>query len=232
MSTADLIARTVMDASAVLLNDQKKQNYTYVVQIPYLNLALQELQEIFELNEIPVTSAKSAVINIPQGYDHIAFNNGSNPTLPNDLIEPSILWERAEGISPYVPMIPVNSLRLNEDGILVSQFRVYVWESQEIRFLPASRDNDIKMDYIRNLFVPAVDENSQINIINAASFLEYRCAALCAEFIGENPTRAQVLNNDAGIAIDRVTGIGSKGRQNIITRRRPFRSGRKIRGGR
>ena len=89
--------------------------------------------------------------------------------------------------------------------------------------------NYIKINYIRNLFAPATGSSSPINIINAESYLAYRTAGLMSEFIGENPSRAKDLNGNASLAMDRVVSIGTKGRQNITTRRRPFRSGYKMR---
>lgn len=230
MSSATLTAGTVMNASAALLNDTQKQQYNFVVQIPYLNIALQELQEIFEQNDVAVTAKTSLEITIPVGYDHIAYDNGVNPTLPDDFIEPQKVWERANGSELYIPMTKVGLLPLNRTS--VGSFSIYVWARQEIRFPTSTRINDIKIDYIRNLFLPIVDENSGINVVNAATFLEFRNAALCAEFIGENKSRADSLSNDAGMAVDRSLGISSKGGQSIITRRRPFRAGYKSRGGR
>jgi hypothetical protein len=218
-----LLAGEIFDISAALLNDTAKTVYTNAAQLPYLNLALQNLQENFELSNVPVTDAISTVINIPAGEIAIKFN-GPGPKLPDDLIEIQKLWEREEGIDPYFPMTRVNSLSQQLAGTELSQFGVYVWESQEIKFLPASRDNDIKIEYIRNLFSPAVDANSPINVVNAASFLEFKNAALCARYIGENTTRADSLDGQAILALDMATGISSKGRQSIITRRRPFRA--------
>jgi hypothetical protein len=229
-TAADLTAGTVLSAMAVLMNDPSKTKYTNAKMIPFLNIALQELREVFEQNNVPVTdTVTSEPINIPAGYDHIAFNNGSNPSLPIDFVEPKIVWERPEGIDPYIMMTRLNTLPRQYEGVEVNQFIWYIWQSQEIRFLPSNQDNDIKMDYVRQIFSPVVDENSTINVVNAATFLEYRGGGLCAEFIGENPTRAASLNNDAILALDRVVGIGTKGRQAIITRRLPFRNGYKQR---
>lgn len=230
MSSATLTAGTVMNASAALLNDVQKQQYTFAAQIPYLNIALQELQEIFEQNDVAVTVDTSVEITIPVGYDHIAYDNGVNPSLPSDFIEPQKVWEKANGSDSYVPMTRVGLLPLHRTS--VGSFSIYIWAKQEIRFPISTRINDIKIDYIRNLFPPVVDQNSGINVVNAATFLEFRNAALCAEFIGENKSRADSLNNDAGLAVDRSLGINSKGGQAIITRRLPFRSGYKSRGGR
>ena len=116
------------------------------------------------------------------------------------------------------------------EGTTTSKFSFYVWENQIIKFLPSNQSNDIKIDYIKDIFTPLVDETSLINVINAATFLEYRTAGLCAEFIERNLASANSLNTYAIMALDRATGIGVKGKQTILTRRRPFRAAYKKRG--
>lgn len=223
MSAPVLTAAIVMDGAASLLNDTAKSNYTYAVQIPYLNIALQELQEFFELNDVPVTGTLSAVMTVPAGTDHIAFAS-SGLKLPDDLIEPQVLWERQTNVNPYTEMTRLDVLPRYMEGVEINQFVWYVWETQQIKFLPANQINDIKMNYIRSLFTPVTTSGDSVFVLNGISFLQYRTGGLCAEFIGENKTRADELNGFAGLAMDRVVGIGTKGRQVIQTRHRPFRS--------
>jgi hypothetical protein len=230
MATVDLVASTVLAKAATLLNDTARTVYSYTAVLPYLQLALQELQEYYELNNIPATQLVSSAINIPAGTVQIIFNGVGVPTLPNDLIEPQQLWERAEGIDPYIPMARRDYLPHYLEGVLTGNFGIYVWENNAIKFLPANRDNDIKIDYIKDMFTALVDENSLINCVNAATFLEYRSAALCAEFIERNTISANSLNSYAVLALDRATGIGVKGKQTIHTRRRPFRASYKRHG--
>lgn len=230
-----LLATTVMDSAAALLNDQAKQQYTYLIQIPYLNMALSELKEYFELNNVPVTDTVTAdAIEILAGRTALGFA----PTLPvldylpNDLIEPKVVWERQSGVDPYIPMQRVDFLPRWQEGVEINQFVWFTWQSQEIRFLAANQDNEIKLDYIRDLFSKVTAGNYttyDVAVINAESFLNYRTAGLCARFIGENPTRAGELDIDAGLSMDRALGIGTKGRQAIIIRHRPFRAGYKNR---
>lgn len=227
MAAPDLVASTVMNQAAALLNDTAMTVYTYTVQMPYLNMALQELQEIFELNNVPVTDTTSDVIACTTAITEIGY--ATTPALPEDMIEPQRLWEAPTGVETWVPMTRVDSLPLYQNGVSIPQYIWYVWNSQEIRLLTVNQDNDIKIEYIRNLFPFITDENTELGVINAATFLEYRTAALNAEFIGENPTRAGQLNQYALLGLDRVTGIGAKGRQAILTRRRPFRSAYKRR---
>lgn len=232
MSAADLLAGTVMDGAAALLNDSARTVYTYAAQLPYLKIALHELREHFELHSIPVTQDVSVEVTVLAGTTKLVYNGvgPSNPSLPDDMVEPKQLWERATGIDPFVPMTKRDYLPHNLEGTETSQFIFFVWQSQEIRFLPANRNNDIKIDYVKQLFQTITDENSGINVINAQTFLEYRTAALCAEFIERNKTSSDGLNFYATLAVDRAAGIGIKGKQSIMTRRRPFRAGYKRRG--
>jgi hypothetical protein len=146
------------------------------------------------------------------------------------MIEPKQLWERQAGIDPYVPMSRRDYIPHNLEGILTGKLGFYVWENQTIKFLPANRSNDVKIDYVKDIFTALVDETSLINVINAATFLEYRTAGLCAEFIERNQANADALNTYAVMALDRATGIGVKGKQTILSRRRPFRAAYKKRG--
>jgi hypothetical protein len=233
MAASDLTAGQVMQKSASLLNDTALTNYTFVAQLPYLQIALQELQEAFELNGIPVTQLTSAVIQINAGVTQIIYNAAGTPTapaLPNDFVEPQQLWERTRDINPFVPMTRRDYLPHQLEGVQYNNFLYFTWNDQKITVLPSVQNNDIKIDYIKQLFEELVDSNSLINIVNARTFLEYRTAALCAEFIERNLTSANALNAYAVLGMDRVTGISSKSKQTIMTRRRPFRSSYKRRG--
>jgi len=236
MSASDVVGANIMDVSAALLNDSAKSVYTYAAQSPYLRLALQELREIFELNNIPVTQSTSAVIQIDAGVTLILYNasgTSTNPKLPDDMVEPGQLWERNRNINPYIPMTKRDYLPHDLEGIQTSEFIYYTWNSQQIEVLPSTQNNDIKIDYIKQMFPNAnatVDQTTQINVVNCMTFLQFRVAALCAEFIERNESTAQAQNSMAVLALDRATGIGVKGKQNIQTRRRPFRAAYKRRG--
>jgi hypothetical protein len=223
-TTIELTAGQVMDRAASIMNDAAKSVYPYSIQLPYLNMALQDLQEHYEQNEIPVVATASVAIPVPAGTDHLTFADSGTTKLPDDLIEPSVLWERQHNIDPYTIMTRVDFLDQALSGQEINQFIWYVWESNEIRFFAADQDNDIKMNYIRNLFMTVDSDSDILAITNGIGYLSYRTARHLSFFIAENPTRAEVLDNDANAALDRLLGIGTKGRQAIITRRRPFRA--------
>jgi len=232
-TTADLTAATVMDDSAAHLNDVVKTIYTYAIQIPYLNIAVNELKELFELNNIPVTAETSAALSVDSGVTAIGFAPtppvGGVTYLPNDLIEPIMLWERTRNVNPYIPMTKVSILPEWQSGVELNQFIWYVWNSQQIKVLPSNQDNDIKMNYIKNIFNNVTVSTDTLNVVNARSFLGHRTAALIADDIMQDTERATNNNNAASASLDRVLGIGTKGRQAIFTRRRPFRSAYKMR---
>lgn len=231
MNIAQLTAGTVMNKAAQLLNDYAKSTYSYTAQIPYLQTAMQELQEYYELHSLSITEETSAVIPVDAGVIEIAYDVAPLPELPDDMIEPQQLWERTRGIDPFIPMAKVDYLPHYLEGTSISQFLIYVWQSQKIKLLPANQNNDIKIDYIRQLFTEISSQDSVINVANARTFLEFRTAGLIAEFIERDEPVANKFNGYASQAIDRATGISVKGKQSIMTRRRPFRGGYKRRVG-
>jgi hypothetical protein len=227
MATPDFTAGEVMNSSAALLNDAAKTVYTYAVQIPYLKMAMKELREFLSLSNIPVTNRVDTVLTIPANTTVISYI--TTPALPSDLVEIRQLWERTAGVDPYTPMVRKEFLPHWIDGQTNYSFLIWAWINNAIHVPECSQANDLKLDYIAQLS-QIVDENSQIQIINGQSFLEYRTAALVAEYVGENKTRADDLNLNAQSSIDRTIGIENKAKQPIMTRHRPFRSSWKNRG--
>jgi len=223
-----------MDKSASLMNDTARTVYTYDAQLPYLQMALDELQEYFELNNIPITNASSAAVTVPVGTTSIGPIDGigatAPPNLPTDIAEIQQLWERASGnTEPYIPVHQVEFLSHTLDDLPTSELQYWAWEGQVIKFIAASTARQVKIDYIAKLFPANITSEVIIGIINARSFLQYRTAALCSLYIGENPTRGEQLNGAATDALDRVVGIGAKGKQGMPVRRRPFMSSYKRR---
>lgn len=230
MNSASTTAEQVFINAAALLNDQAQAVYTNTVQIPYLNMALNELQETFEQNNIPVTNSTSAVIRVNAGVTEIGFGLPA-PSLPDDLIEIQYVWQRVRNTDPWVPLAPrTDFLPEYMEGVETPYFIWWAWQDQKIKLQSANGDNDLKLDYIKSIFPIVTNEDDQLEVINCLSFLQYRTAALCAQFIGENKTRADDLNSFAVLSLDRSLGISTKGTQAILTRRRPFRQGYKNRG--
>jgi hypothetical protein len=214
----------ILARAAVLNNDSTQSQYTDAVLLPYLNTSLRELEEIFELNQMPVTSKTSATIAVPANTEKIGFD--TVPTLPSDLIEIETLYESATDQDQWVPVVKRNYLTSSVLGsVQLTTFGIWAWMNGAINVRAAINAIDIKMDYICSLFgeLTISQINQDNKVLSTNTFLMYRTAALSAEYIGENPTRATSLNENAGSSLGRVVGIGTKGKQSITIRRRPFR---------
>lgn len=218
----------LLDNSAVLLNDSAKSVYTYAVQLPFFNMAQKELQELMEQNNVPATN-EVAPTTLIVAVGVVAISFSTVPALPADLIEIQQLSERLNGAAEdYIPMTRREFL-----PTLVEQTESLIWwawQNQELRFLGATTPRQLQLNYIASRLPVVTSTATSITLINADSFLQYRTAALCSQFVGENKTRADDLNAFAGAAADRFLGIDTKGRQAIAVRRRPFMASYKNRG--
>ena len=228
----------VMDLVAPLLNDNAKQKFTYQAQLPYFNIALQELQLALEVNEIGVTELTVANLHVVAGQTTaITANNTTTPNYPTDLIDIQQLWERLWGSNdPFVPMFKRDYLPHYLDNINTDTIVYWTWLNQEIQFISPTTDREIKMDYIRQYFANIVSTTTAtIDVMNSRTFLMYRTAALCARFVGENPTRADALDMVAGNvdtgggALGVLINLNVKSKQDVQTRRKPFMAGYKQR---
>lgn len=236
MASTNLSSGEVMDLAAARLNDVSKKQYTYTVQIPFLNLALLELQEIYEENNAPTTSQTSAIIQVdsaPSGIIEIPFDDGISAGvpdfLPDDLIEIRTAWQSTRDLNQWSRFEPVDVLPQYQIGAQISSFANWQWATNCMKVLAANANNDIKLDYVRSLFTQVVDEFTDLLVVNGLTFLANRTASFIAHDIEENKGRADDLYVDALAGLDRSLQITTKGRQKITTRRMPFRAGFKAR---
>ena len=232
MSTTNLTAGEVMDRSAALMNDPQKTDYTYAAQLPYLNMAIDELVENLEESNSSPTNMTSPPIVVPVGsYKITPPEHVDLPHYPSDLVEVQGIGERASGSGdPFIPLARRDFLQ----AFPISQSLIFWhWEDQIIKFNPSGAlgPREIQIQYVRGALSLATSEFTVIGLINARSYLSYKTAALCSFYIGENPARAEGLNDQAENALERLNGINNKGRQQIMTRHRPFRAAYKARGG-
>lgn len=221
----------MMDDAAALLNDQIQSVFTDAVLLPYYNMSLQKLRKVFELNNIPVTNETSLVLTVASGVSRIAFT-GTVPQLPGDLVDVRQLWESPSGTNVWTPMTRKEFLpHYLEQDQPINQFLMFTWQRQEIRLVAANADNDLKIDYVADVF-PRITISQIIEpqtVLNVEGFLTNWMAGLAAYFIGENESRATALYSLAEEALEQSLGISVKGQQSIATRRRPYRAAYKQR---
>jgi hypothetical protein len=216
-----MTAGQIMDFSAAMLNDPLKKLFTYNKQLPYLQIALQELKEECEIANIPNTNKVSAPLTVSPAMRDIGGPTG--PPLPTDLIEPLSLWERQSGTVNDFTLMTKREFLPETQGS-TAEFMYWTWNQQMIEFIKATGPRDVKIHYTSSPVDVITDDRSQVVMINCATFLEYRTAALVARFVGQNKTRADELDSFAVGGLERALGIDTKGKQAIATRRRPFRA--------
>jgi len=223
ISTADLSAVEVMVNVAALMNDPAYTDYTFMAVLPYLNMAIEELNEHLEEANVAITNRLSEPIVVYPGEDKIL-----NP--PIDIIEIQEVGERTRGQNVAYTPLPRREFPdiLPQTGSL----SYWVYFGQRLLFNPngANETKEVQLKYTCKPIRRVKDAEGVIGSSNANSFLSFKTAALCAQFIGEDSQRAGILNEQAEMALERIIGISNKGRQQIMTRHRPFRAGYKSRG--
>ena len=205
------------------LNDVGNAIFTDTVQLPYLNIAADELQQELENHNIGLTNAVETDIALTAGETEIGGLD-----LPEGLIEIENVYERISGSSnEYQLMQRVNFLPPVD--VLTSYLQWYAFNDQKIQFVGSTSDEQIRVEYIKRRVPNLINASSTIDINGARFVLAYRTAGLCAQEIGENESRAEVMNGNAKLRLDILLSINLKGKQAIVIRRRPFRAGFKFR---
>jgi hypothetical protein len=231
-STTSYTAGEVMDRSAVLMNDPNKTDYTHVVLLPFLRMAVDELQDNLVDNQDGVMSYDYAGIILPKGSNSIWQPSSLNtPVYPEHLVEIQEVAERTVGSD--AAFVPLTKVEYPPDRPATDMLEEWAWNSQIIKFnvRGCTTDRQIRLKYLVNGIISDLTPATSLGYLNAQSFLAYKTAAYAAMFIGENPQRAQVLDGKAEMALERVISINNKGRQQMMTRHRPFRAAFKMRGG-
>jgi hypothetical protein len=217
-----LVAAQAMHGAALLNNDPAHTDYTYDVIMPYLNMAIYELNEHLAEANAPATNQIEPPIMVFKGENHI--NNlpyfliniqeiGERPAKTNDVFRPLPRKEFAESYPP-------------SDSLLF-----WAQHGEQIVFNQkgASIDMEVQLKYIQVSVKPASTPDSVVGPVIATMFLMYKTGAFLAQFIGENQSRSSILNEQAELALERIIGIGNKSKQQTMTRHRPFRAGYKMR---
>jgi hypothetical protein len=145
-----------------LANDQGGQLYTDTYLLPFVNSAYRQTQialanvgmQTFTEDEyimtVPVISEEDPGLQIWIDFTGIHGNltPAATPILPQNLIEPLALWERPTGSTDiFVPMYDLTSHGGLQSLPQVTNLRYWEWRSDQLNFLGATAENDIRMRY-------------------------------------------------------------------------------------
>jgi hypothetical protein len=205
------------------MNDPQQTDYTPTACSPFFVLAGGELDQVLMEYNIAISNETSQVFHVPAGSGYLTNK-------PIDMIEIQELAERQAGSDG--PFLLLNRREFPDDFPPTNSLVSWCYKNEHVTFnmRGANVDMEVRLNYIRRPLSGIEGDDKAYFNTNAEMFLIYKTAALCAMFIGENETRAEVLNDLADKALERTISISNKGKQQMMTRHRPFRYSYKMRG--
>jgi hypothetical protein len=210
------LAIDVMERTRAVLNDIAIDLYTDETLLPYLKIANDDLSDELVDNGSTVTKEVTADINLPQGDKQLL--------LPPDMIVPIELFEKDSGQDDsYYRFCHQRDFLPN--GLPATELRLWTWQEQNIRFNGSILDKVVRVRYHR-LILEIVGQNSPVELTHALNYLSYHTAALAAEHIGQNRSKAIDLESVATVKLNKLLKKEVKQNQARPVRRRPFRLNR------
>lgn len=202
-----------MDLAASLLNDSSKSLFNYDVQLPYLKMANDELSIELLSNSAPIQNV-IAEINVAIGALFL--------TLPCNFFIPIKLEERLQSSTNDNDFVDMEQRVFEPASTQTSELKIWSFRNNKINFVGATTARTVRLRYKRNLST-IVDFSVVEEVAKAKNFLAFRTAALCSEFIGGNKPRADSLNLQGAIYLEKLTSVIVKNNQGNRIRRHPFR---------
>jgi hypothetical protein len=213
-----LLASEVMDRSRAVLNDVAKDLYTDTVLLPYLQIANDDLSDELVDNGATVPKEVSVDLILPVG--------SKSPVLPADFIVPIEVFEKNSGeTDDYYRFMRQRDFLPN--GLPGNELGVWSWREQTINTQGSTQGKSLRVRYYR-LIASMAGVNSNVELAHALNYLAYHTAALAAEHIGQNRTKAIDLESQAMIKLGKLLKKEVKQNQARVFRRRPFKLNRYI----
>lgn len=213
-----LLASDIMDRSRAVLNDVAIDLYTNEVLLPYLRIANDDLSD--ELVDNGATVSKEVSVDIP-----LTARN-TTPVLPSNMIVPIEVFEKDAGQDDsYYRYVDQRGFLPNATP--GTELRVWAWREQQVLFVGSQIDKIVRIRYYR-LITDLNADTAPVELTHALNYLAYHTAALAAEHIGQNLSKATALESVAGEKLNKLLKKEVKQSHSRPTRRLPFRLNRRI----
>lgn len=220
MAPPTVLASDIMDKSAALLNDTDRALYTNAVQLPYIGMANESIEQILLTYGIVIQTKNSSAIDVAA--------LATTLTLPDDFLVPIELWEREDGSTDEADWTPMHEQKDLIGFVQTTTLGVWSFSNNAIRFTGATTDREVLLRYSRSL-LSLTSANSPIDINILARYLSRKTAELCARYIGMNSTFAdELLTREVAPAQDDLIRIFVNNMQGVRHRRGSFGSGRAL----
>lgn len=207
-----LTAATVIQDMKVLLNDPNGTNFTTAKLLPHLNRAYKVLQSKMRLSGMQSGREVSTEITVAAGTTRL----GDGAGLPNDFISPVAVFVRSSASENWTQLFEKPWEDINDP---TSRIEGWAYREDELKFKAATTVQYLLLRYIKSFQV--LDEDTDpILVVGADFYLATKGAAYAAMFIGENQTRAGVLDGEAEKNWIEFKGSAVKQGQRMPARRR------------
>lgn len=151
-----------------LVGDSATDWTTSAILLPYINAAYEKVATLLRARGITILRKTSAAITVLTGTTAITRSGGT--TYPGDLVRPIELVERVSGSGSYVRM--VQSQGVMQDRATSTLFGEWDWNNDEIHFVGASGDVQVKIHYDATLAALTADSDTLLiqDCLNAVAF--------------------------------------------------------------
>lgn len=202
-ANAVTLARGLLNVS-----DAIPKIFTDAALTPYVQLAIEDLKDATGLTDLPVHN------EVFVGTVNALATTLASP--PTDIITPLFMEEKAASDVLYIPMVQKEWEPNTEPG---DTLHYWTWREETIVFVGCKTVRTVRLRYSKDLTAfSALANNCPIS--TAKNFLAKKIAAYAAAAIGENYTRAEWLNAQAEISLDKVIRKSVKAKQGMPVRRR------------
>ena len=211
-------AQACTDAAA-LLNDSAQEVYTTALLMPMAALTYLEIQQAFEIDEIPFGETIVTLDDYVANASTIVLSAGAALT---DFQEPIEIWQRAvNSTEEWTPILRVARLPA-PPSTAPQAISEWEWSEGVIKVNPCSLNRDIRCRYIKQLAYAT--SGVAVGVEDFYLPMVKGTAAKAAKATGRDDLHAQY---QAEYLMDRESaGIQAvKNRQVIRNTRRPYRPG-------
>jgi hypothetical protein len=190
--------------------------YNSTVLLPFLNMALDELDEEMAVFELSPLKKESIPIMVPAGSSLL-------PQMPVNFVESIELLERGQGSGDaWVMVREVADINPNTSVTTNTEITQWTVRGAQILINPPSTSREVLLTYVGGL-TAASGVGTTIDVEASRRFLALLTARNAARDLGNSVSKANSYEADISRARDRMIGRMQKNSQEVLgTRRRPY----------
>lgn len=178
---------TVTAKVRALLNDLDVQEYSDSFLVTYVGMAQSQLDGYLRSKGIERYRLE-ANVTVPAGIT--VLNLTTTPPLPADFVQPVVLHERRSGSTRADEWVGMVQVRTDLPNLPTSErLGVWSWQGGSIRFLGATTDRQVQIDYL-NVPAEVALPTDVLPMVDSAEALAYLTASIVCSAKGADAAAA------------------------------------------